>query len=314
MATAIVELAVRGAPAIGVAAAWGMALSWDLSQRAGCDATEARSNLAASQAILAATRPTAVNLFWALDRQAKVVDAALARDESVEVIGMTLVAEAALIREEDVQLGRAMGTAGAELLPDDVTILTHCNAGGLATGGYGTALGVVYAAQESGKTIRVFADETRPLLQGARLTAWELQARNIPVTILCDGAAGSLLSSGCIDAVITGADRIARNGDAANKIGTYPLAVLAREHQVPFYVVAPSSTFDQNCAAGSDIPVEMRDSAEILGFRGKSWSPDGVQAWNPAFDVTPAELITAIISEHGVHRPPYGKNLSFLDS
>ncbi len=314
LATAIVELAVRGAPAIGVAAAWGMALSWDLSRRAGCDESGALNNLTEARKFLAATRPTAVNLFWALDRQVEVVNDALTRRESLKAIGERLITEAALIREEDVELGRAMGKAGAKLLPDDATILTHCNAGGLATGGYGTALGVVYAAQESGKTVQVFADETRPLLQGARLTAWELQARGIPVTILCDGAAGSLLGSGRIDAVITGADRIARNGDVANKIGTYSLAVLAREHNVPFYVVAPSSTFDQNCAHGSEIPVEMRDAAEILGFRGKSWSPVGVQAWNPAFDVTPAELITAIISEHGVHRPPYRKNLSFLDS
>jgi len=314
LANAIVELAVRGAPAIGVAAAWGMAMSWDLSVRAGRDLAEAQKELDADRIALAATRPTAVNLFWALDRQAAVVEAAVSKGECIEAIGRLLRDEAVEVREEDVGLGRAMGEAGAGLLPDDVSIMTHCNAGGLATGGYGTALGVVYAAQAAGKNIQVFADETRPLLQGSRLTAWELQARGIPVTILCEGAAASLLRTGRIDAVITGADRIARNGDVANKIGTYPLAVMAREHNVPFYVAAPSSTFDYKCLTGNDIPVEMRDSAEITGFRGKSWSPAGIQAWNPAFDVTPAELITAIISEHGVHRAPYLENLSFLDS
>jgi len=314
LADAITELAVRGAPAIGVAAGWGMALSWDLSRRAGEDVETARKSLADASTILAATRPTAVNLFWALDRQRDLVDTDLAAGRDMETIGRRLIAEAEKIRSEDVALGQSLGRAGAALLADEVTILTHCNAGGLATGGYGTALGIVYAAHDAGKKVSVYADETRPLLQGVRLTAWELQARGIPVTVLCDGAAASLLRSGSVDAVITGADRIARNGDVANKIGTYPLAVMAREHGVPFYVAAPSSTFDAACPDGRAIPIEMRDPMEILGFRDISWAPTGVQAWNPAFDVTPAGLISAIISEHGVHRPPFAESLSFLDS
>ena len=310
---AIEELAVRGAPAIGVAAAWGMALSWDLSCRDGCDLAEAGRRLARDRDALAATRPTAVNLFWALDRQARVAEAAVALDSGAEIVGRLLAAEAAIIREEDVALGRAMGAAGAELLPDEAVVLTHCNAGGLATGGYGTALGVIYAAHDAGKQIRVYADETRPLLQGARLTAWELQARGVPVTVICEGAAASLLRTGKVDAVITGADRIARNGDAANKIGTYPLALAAREHGVPFYVAAPSSTLDARCPDGGAIPVEERSAAEVLGFRDIRWSPAGVDAWNPAFDVTPADLIAAIITERGVHRPSYRESLAWIE-
>lgn len=307
---AVVELAVRGAPAIGCAAAWGMALSWELSLRAGRNAAAARAALSEDRDALAATRPTAVNLFWALERLDRAADAALAAGMDAAAVGERLRAEAAAVREEDIALGRALGAAGAALLPDEAVVLTHCNAGGLATGGYGTALGVVYAAVEAGKRVRVFADETRPLLQGARLTAWELQARGVPVTVLCEGAAAGLLRRGGVDAVVVGADRIAANGDTANKVGTYPLALAAREHGVPFYVAAPSSTLDGACPDGAAIPVEEREPAEVLGFRDLSWAPQGVGAWNPAFDVTPAALISAIVTERGVHRPPYGASLA----
>ncbi len=309
---AIVRLAVRGAPAIGVAAAWGMALSWDISLRQGMAAGPALKRLRADHAVLAATRPTAVNLFWALDRQLDLAEAAVAGGAQVAAVAGALVAEAARIHDEDVALCRSIGAAGAELLPDGATILTHCNAGGLATSGYGTALGVVFAAAEAGKRPRVYADETRPLLQGSRLTAWELACRDIPVTLLCEGAAASLLREGGIDAVITGADRIAGNGDTANKIGTYPLAVMAREHGVPFYVAAPFSTFDFAADDGSAIVVEQRNPAEVLEYAGIPVAPTGVGAWNPAFDVTPAALIAAFITEKGVLRPPYPHSLAVL--
>ena len=310
LAEAIRTLAVRGAPAIGVAAAWGLALSWDLSRRDGRDAAAALARLREDRVLLAATRPTAVNLFWALDRQAALAERLVAAGADVGQVGEALAAAAAELREQDVARSRALGAAGAARLPDPATVLTHCNAGGLATGGYGTALGVVYAAADAGKRVRVFADETRPLLQGARLTAWELQARGIPVTLICEGAAGSLLRRGGVDAVITGADRIARNGDVANKIGTYPLAVLARTHGVPFYVAAPTSTFDPGSPDGSAIVVEERDPSEVLEYQGIAVAPVGVAAWNPAFDVTPADLVTAIITEQGVHRPPYAASLA----
>lgn len=282
---AIRVLAVRGAPAIGVAAAFGMVLSRH---------TGGPEAMAADRKALAATRPTAVNLFWALERMASVGD-----DPA------TLLAEAEAIMAEDIAMGRAMGRAGQELLPDPCTVLTHCNAGGLATGGYGTALGVVFAAREAGKKIAVYADETRPLLQGARLTAWELHDQGIPVTVIPDVAAATVLRRGGIDAVITGADRIAANGDVANKIGTYPLAVLAARHGVPFYVAAPTSTVDPATSSGADIPIEQRDPLEVHGFGEERFTPAGVAAFNPAFDVTPADLITAIVTEQGVHRAPY---------
>ncbi|MDO9694168.1 MAG: S-methyl-5-thioribose-1-phosphate isomerase [Candidatus Latescibacteria bacterium] len=310
LAEAIRTLAVRGAPAIGVAAAWGLALSWELSRRAGRDAAAALAVLERDRALLAATRPTAVNLFWALDRLAALAGRLVAAGAGAPQVGAALVAAAADLRERDVATGRALGAFGAALLPDPATVLTHCNAGGLATGGYGTALGVVYAAVDAGKRVRVYADETRPLLQGARLTAWELQARGVPVTLICEGAAGSLLRTGTVDAVITGADRIARNGDVANKIGTYPLAVLARTHGVPFYVAAPLSTFDPGAPDGSAIVVEERDPREITEYQGVAVAPAGVGAWNPAFDVTPGDLVTAIVTERGVHRPPYGASLA----
>jgi methylthioribose-1-phosphate isomerase len=306
---AIRRLAVRGAPAIGVAAGWGMRLSWHRSRRTGLTAVAALVRLRADRDALASTRPTAVNLFWALDRQLALAEVRVAAGDDVAAVDDALHHGAAAILAEDVAMGRSLGAAGAALLPDVCSILTHCNAGGLATGGYGTALGVVYAAVDAGKTVHVFADETRPLLQGARLTAWELQARGVPVTVLCEGAAGGLLRSGRIDAVIVGADRIAANGDTANKVGTYPLAVLAREHGVPFYVAAPTSTVDPATPHGEAIAIEARDPVEVLCLAGQSVAPEGVEAWNPAFDVTPAALIAAIVTEKGVLRPPYADSL-----
>ena len=306
---AIVELAVRGAPAIGVAAAHGLAMSWHLASLSGGDTTEMLECLEEDRRLLAATRPTAVNLFWALDRMGSLARSLVTDRNSTEQIGAALLAEARRILEEDVAMCRALGRAGAQLLPDSATVLTHCNAGGLATGGYGTAVGVIYSAREAGKTIRVFADETRPLLQGARLTAWELADQGIDVTVICDSAAATVLRQGRIDAVITGADRIAANGDAANKIGTYPLAVLAARHDVPFYIAAPGSTFDADTATGGEIVIEERDPAEVHRWAEVRVTPEAAAAWNPAFDVTPAELITAFITEHGVLRPPFTESL-----
>ncbi len=312
LCAAIRELAVRGAPAIGIAAAYGLALAWSRAVAAGDGPAAALARLGAARAALAATRPTAVNLFWALARQARLAERAVADGADGGAVRAALLAGADAILADDLARGRALGAAGAALLPDPCAILTHCNAGGLATGGYGTALGVVYAAQAAGRQVRVFADETRPLLQGARLTAWELAARGIPVTLLCDGAAGGLLRSGRVDAVIVGADRIARNGDTANKVGTYPLALLAREHGVPFYVAAPASTFDPAAADGGAIVVEERAPEEVLALGGVRLAPAGVTAWNPAFDVTPARLVTAFVTESGVLRPPYGETLAAL--
>ncbi|MCK9996338.1 MAG: S-methyl-5-thioribose-1-phosphate isomerase [Candidatus Krumholzibacteria bacterium] len=306
---AIVELAVRGAPAIGVAAAHGLALSWHLAAQRGMDTTAMLEYLENDRRLLAATRPTAVNLFWALDRVGSLARRLVAQGGGPEQIGTAILMEARKVLEEDIAMCRALGRAGAELLPDVATVLTHCNAGGLATGGYGTAVGVVYGAKEAGKTIRVFADETRPLLQGARLTAWELADQGIDVTVICDSAAATVLRQGRIDAVITGADRIAANGDAANKIGTYPLAVLAARHAVPFYVAAPGSTFDPDTPTGEKIIIEERDPAEVHSWGQTRVTPETAAAWNPAFDVTPAELITAFITEHGVLKPPFSESL-----
>ena len=308
LGAAIRALAVRGAPAIGVAAAYGLALAAHRAADEGLDAPAALAAVAQAQRDLAATRPTAVNLFWALDRLGAVAPQ-LARGGPRE-LAAGLLDEARKVEADDIAMCRRLGRAGAALLPDGATVLTHCNAGGLATGGYGTALGVIYAAREAGKTVRVFADETRPLLQGARLTAWELADQGIEVAVLCDGAAGSLLRRGGIDAVITGADRIAANGDAANKVGTYPLAVLADRHGVPFYVAAPGSTFDPATPDGGGIEIEQRHPDEVHSFAGIRTTPPGVGAWNPAFDVTPAELVTAFITEQGVLRPPFEQSLA----
>jgi len=306
VAEAIKSLRVRGAPAIGIAGAMGVALEASLYR--GSSSTELVENLLRARAVLAATRPTAVNLFWALDRMEQIIVSST--KASVSEMQRMLVAEAEEILKEDRVSCRELGKNGAKLLPDSCAVLTHCNAGGLATGDYGTALGVIYAALEAGKRVEVYADETRPLLQGSRLTAWELQQAGIKVTVLCDNAAGMLLRSGKIGAVITGADRIAANGDTANKIGTYPLSVLAREHGVPFYVAAPFSTVDLALASGDEIPIEERSGKEIgLGF-GKQTAPAGVEYYSPAFDVTPGENITAIITDFGVIRGDYKTGLT----
>lgn len=301
VADAIRRLAVRGAPAIGVAAAYGLVLG--LAPDRDAPLNRFRERLVEVHALLAATRPTAVNLRWALDRMAGVAAAASAR--SSRELWDRLLAEAEAIHREDLELSRAIGRAGAELLADGDTVLTHCNAGGLATSGLGTALAVVYAAVEAGKKIRVLADETRPLFQGARLTAWELSRAGIPVTVICDGAAPYLIGREHVRAVIVGADRIAANGDFANKIGTLGAALGARHHGVPFYVAAPSSTLDLSIASGEAIPIEERDAREVASPFGESLVPDGVRAMNPAFDVTPAALVTAFILEKGVVRPPF---------
>ena len=277
-AAAIRDMVVRGAPAIGCAAAFGIAL-------------EARrgASLTAAEAILAQSRPTAVNLFWALKRMRGAPDPE---------------AEALAIFAEDIAACRAMGAHGAALIPDGARIMTHCNAGALATAGHGTALGVIRSARDAGKSVSVIANETRPYLQGARLTAWEMVQEKIPVTLIADNMAGHLMSCGEVDLVIVGADRIAANGDTANKIGTYTLAVLAKRHGLPFYVAAPISTFDADIPDGSRIPIEERPQEEVTGYRGVRWAPQGVSVRNPAFDVTPAELISAIITERGVVTGP----------
>ena len=297
---AIKRLAVRGAPAIGIAAALGTVLGVRNSQASDFDRFEA--DLRRVLGYLGSSRPTAVNLFWALDRMHRV-----ARENAgkpVPAIKQALLDDALQIIEEDKAICREIGRNGAELIADGSTILTHCNAGGLATADYGTALAVMFAAHEQGKQIRVYADETRPLLQGARLTTWELMQAGIDVTLICDNMAGLVMKQGKIDCVIVGADRIAANGDAANKIGTYSVAVLAKEHGVPFYVAAPVSTFDLTLDSGDEIPIEERTAEEITCGFGRRTAPDGVQTYCPAFDVTPARFIAAIITEKGIiHRP-----------
>ncbi|HEY3397901.1 MAG TPA: S-methyl-5-thioribose-1-phosphate isomerase [Armatimonadota bacterium] len=306
---AIVSLRVRGAPAIGCAAALGLSLAAHLSPAETVEALLA--DLESARALLAATRPTAVNLFWALDRVmdiarfSSLIDAARMRDR--------ILHEAREIVAEDVDRCRRIGLAGAPLLPAEGRVLTHCNAGALATGGYGTALGVIRAGVEAGKKLHVWADETRPLLQGARLTAWEMHAEGIPCTVLCDNAAAVLMAQGQVDCVIVGADRIAANGDTANKIGTYGVAVLAQAHGVPFYVAAPLSTLDAHTATGAEIPIEQRPETEVSLVAGRLTepiTPAGVPCYNPAFDVTPAALVTAIITEKGVLRPPYEQSIA----
>jgi methylthioribose-1-phosphate isomerase len=280
VARAIRDMVVRGAPAIGCAAAFGVVLDKGSNQ---------------AYEVLAKSRPTAVNLFWALERMKKAKD---------------LEAEARAIYEEDLAANRAMGKIGAELIPERARVMTHCNAGALATAGYGTALGVIRASK--GKNISVIANETRPYLQGARLTAWELVQEGIPCTLITDSMAGHLMSKGEVDVVVVGADRIAANGDVANKIGTYALAVLAKRHGIPFYVAAPLSTFDPKIPDGSHIPIEERPAAEVTGYRGTRWAPEGVAVRNPAFDVTPAELVTGIICEKGIASPPYRESIAAL--
>jgi methylthioribose-1-phosphate isomerase len=280
VAQAIRDMVVRGAPAIGCAAAFGVVLS---------------KGSPAAYEVLGKSRPTAVNLFWALERMNKAQD---------------LEAEARAIYTEDLAANRAIGKLGAQLIGERARVMTHCNTGALATAGYGTALGVIRAAKD--KNISVIANETRPYLQGARLTAWELVQEGIPCTLITDSMAGHLMSKGEVDVVVVGADRIAANGDVANKIGTYPLAVLAERHAIPFYVAAPISTFDPKIPDGSRIPIEERPAAEVTGYRGTRWAPEGVAVRNPAFDVTPAELITGIICEKGIAYPPYRESIAKL--
>jgi methylthioribose-1-phosphate isomerase len=300
VAEGIRSMVVRGAPAIGCAAAYGVALEALRLQHAA--ASEFSAQLEAGFSVLAASRPTAVNLFWALARMRNVWQNC-SGGTPTQTASM-LLAEAHTVRAADIEINRRMGRHGAALLEDGARVLTHCNAGALATAGYGTALGVIRAAIEAGKKVSVFADETRPFLQGARLTAWELAQDNIPVTLIADNAAGFLMSRGEVDAVIVGADRVAANGDVANKIGTYTVAVLAQRHRIPFYVAAPLSTIDTGIASGADIPIEERNADEIRGYGELRWAPQDIPARNPVFDVTPAELVTALITEKGVMRAP----------
>lgn len=308
VADGIRTMVVRGAPAIGVAAAYGVALEALRQQAASRAVFDAAMDEAF--AVLAASRPTAVNLFWALERM-RSRRGAHAHAEPVAQAA-ALLAEAQAIHAEDIAINEAMGAHGAALLPDDARVLTHCNAGALATAGHGTALGVIRSAVRSGKTISVIADETRPFLQGARLTAWEMVQEGIPVTLITDNMAGHLMAHGEIDAVIVGTDRVAANGDVANKIGTYMVAVLAARHEIPFYVACPLSTIDLKVPTGRDIPIEERAATEVTGFRDTQWAAPGVQVRNPSFDVTPAELVTAIITERGVVRAPYPAALKAL--
>ena len=301
---AIKVLRVRGAPAIGIAGALGTVLGiWNSDAKS---FSEFNEQLQKVTSYLAESRPTAVNLFWALDRMKAVAGAN--KDKDIPQLKEILLAEVQKIIVEDKAICRAIGRNGAELIKDDDTILTHCNAGGLATADYGTALAVIFTAHEQEKQIKVFADETRPLLQGARLTAWELMQAGIDVTLICDNMAAQVMKEGRINCVIVGADRIAANGDTANKIGTYGVAVLAKEHKIPFYVAAPTSTLDLSIATGDLIPIEQRKAEEITEGFGERTAPQGVKVYNPAFDVTPARLIDAIITEKGIIRPPYNFN------
>ncbi|APG28894.1 S-methyl-5-thioribose-1-phosphate isomerase [Syntrophotalea acetylenivorans] len=308
VAEAIQTMVVRGAPAIGVAAAFGAAFG--ARDIAADDFAGFAAQLEKVCSVLAATRPTAVNLFWALERMQRIAKEHC--QQPLAEIKERLLQEALNIAAEDEQINRTMGANGAPLIADGSRILTHCNAGALATGGYGTALGVIRAAVESGKKVMVYADETRPFLQGSRLTAWELHRDGIPVTLICDNMAGALMNQGKIDCVIVGADRIAANGDVANKIGTYTVAVLAKEHNLPFYVAAPISTIDPALADGSMIPIEERDEAEVTHCAKTRLAPEGIGVRNPAFDVTPARLVSAIITERGVARGDYRTSLAEL--
>jgi len=301
VAEAIRNMRVRGAPSIGIAAAYGVAL-------AAGTADDTASEIERACEELSRTRPTAVNLFWAIDRMKR-----MARETGPDELEEALLAEAAAIAAEQDAADHAIGELGAALLPDKCRVLTHCNAGGLATYSFGTALGVVKAAHRGGKDIFVWVDETRPLLQGARLTAWELQKEGVDMAVICDDMAGHVISRGEVDAVVVGADRIAANGDTANKIGTYTLAVLADRHDIPFYVAAPVSTLDLALSSGAAIPIEERDATEVTEIRGEMIAPQGAPARNFAFDVTPAELISAIITEEGVVRPPYEAALRNLE-
>jgi methylthioribose-1-phosphate isomerase len=307
VARAIKTMVIRGAPAIGVAAAFGLALGMRRSTATGTQKFAAEFYKICE--LMASTRPTAVNLFWAIERMKRSFAEGANAGESVDQIKDRLDREAEAIHDEDVASCRAMGAFGAEIVPNDARILTHCNAGALATAGYGTALGVIRGAVEAGKHVTVFADETRPFLQGARLTAWELVRDGIETTVITDNMAGSLMNHGRVDLVVVGADRIAANGDTANKIGTYSVAVLAREHQIPFYVAAPLSTVDLSMADGSHIPIEERHAKEVSHLKGAQLAATGALIWNPAFDVTPHRFIAGIITERGICRPPFTESL-----
>jgi len=297
---AIKSLRVRGAPAIGIAAAYGVVLGLQTATGSGEEAFLKRLDDVTDY--LAGSRPTAVNLFWALERIRRAARGRRGKKPPAEILA-DLLAEARAIHEEDRRMCRQIGRHGAELLSDGQGVLTHCNAGGLATADYGTALAVIFSATESGKRLHVYADETRPLLQGARLTAWELKERGIPVTLICDSMAAQVMREGRVQAVVTGADRIAANGDVANKIGTYGVALLAAAHDIPFYVAAPTSTFDLALSSGDEIPIEQRDPREVTHGFGRQTAPEGVDVYNPAFDVTPARLIKALVCERGVIDP-----------
>ena len=310
VARAIKSMVIRGAPAIGVSAAMGIALGMRRSKASGTRQFAVEFNKTCD--LMAATRPTAVNLFWAIDRMKKSFAAGVQAGQSVDELKDRLEREARAIHDEDVESCRAMGRFGAEVVPDAARILTHCNAGALATAGYGTALGVIRAAAAQGKVRQVFADETRPFLQGARLTAWELVRDQVPTTVITESMAGPLMRRGDIDVVVVGADRIAANGDIANKIGTYTVAMMASAHQIPFYVAAPLSTIDLATASGDDIPIEQRNAREMTHIGSTRLAPDGASIWNPAFDVTPARLIAGIITERGIARPDYSESLRKL--
>ena len=307
VARAIKTMVIRGAPAIGVAAALGIALGMRNSKATGTQKFAAEFFKVCE--LMAGTRPTAVNLFWAIERMKRTFAAGAEAGESVEQIKDRLDGEAQAIHDEDVASCRAIGAHGAEVVPGDARILTHCNAGALATAGYGTALGVIRGAVEAGKQVAVFADETRPFLQGARRAAWELMRDHIDTTVITDNMAGALMRQGKVNFVVVGADRIAANGDTANKIGTYVVALLAREHGIPFYVAAPLSTIDLGTADGALIPIEERAAREVTHVAGTQLAPDGARVWNPAFDVTPHHLIAGIITERGILRAPYTESL-----
>jgi len=310
VAKAIKTMVIRGAPAIGVAAAMGIAVGMTRSRATGTK--QFTTEFQKTCELMAGTRPTAVNLFWAIERMKKVFAAAAHDGQSVDEIKRKLVAEARAIHDEDVQSCRTLGAHGATLVPSSARILTHCNAGALATAGYGTALGVIRAAAEQGKTIAVLADETRPFLQGARLTAWELVRDGIDTTVITDNMAGAMMRLGEVDLVVVGADRIAANGDVANKIGTYSVAVLAKAHGIPFYVAAPLSTVDLNTPDGSGIPIEERNEREVTHVGANRLTPEGARIRNPAFDVTPSQYVTAIITERGIARAPFAESLPQL--
>jgi methylthioribose-1-phosphate isomerase len=308
VARAIKTMVIRGAPAIGVAAAWGIAIGMRRSRATGTQKFAAE--LQKTCDLMAATRPTAVNLFWAIERMKRTFGAGVQAGQSVDQLKDLLDREAQLIHDEDLASCRAMGAFGAEVVPADARILTHCNAGALATAGYGTALGVIRGAVDAGKAVAVFADETRPFMQGARLTAWELMRDGIDTTIITDNMSAALMRQGGVNFVVVGADRIAANGDTANKIGTYGVALLAREHEIPFYVAAPLSTIDLRTPDGAHIPIEERSPREVTHVGSSQVAPTGAKIWNPAFDVTPHRLIAGIITEKGIFRAPYTESLA----